>query len=150
MTTFDLPDLGEGLQEAEIVTWHVAEGDTVAVDDLSIDIGDGECSQGKGGECNSEVVGGQEHEPGGGGDRGCRHSYGDYRRSGQGGPNRTQPADQGGQSDCQRHGYDRSASEQSDERQPVGGAWLHRKLHGKERDHHQRSDAGYVLHVANR
>ena len=32
MTIFKLPDLGEGLQEAEIVTWHVKAGDTVAVD----------------------------------------------------------------------------------------------------------------------
>lgn len=32
MRTFNLPDLGEGLQEAEIVTWHVKEGDTVKVD----------------------------------------------------------------------------------------------------------------------
>ncbi|MBT8144377.1 MAG: 2-oxo acid dehydrogenase subunit E2 [Gammaproteobacteria bacterium] len=32
MSTFNLPDLGEGLPEAEIVTWHVAEGDTVKVD----------------------------------------------------------------------------------------------------------------------
>lgn len=32
MTTFNLPDLGEGLPEAEIVTWHVAEGDRVSVD----------------------------------------------------------------------------------------------------------------------
>src|SRR5690242_4962437 len=32
MTTFNLPDLGEGLQEAEIVAWHVAEGDHVVVD----------------------------------------------------------------------------------------------------------------------
>jgi pyruvate dehydrogenase E2 component (dihydrolipoamide acetyltransferase) len=30
--TFNLPDLGEGLQEAEIVTWHVAEGERVEVD----------------------------------------------------------------------------------------------------------------------
>ena len=30
--TFNLPDLGEGLQEAEIVTWHVAEGQRVDVD----------------------------------------------------------------------------------------------------------------------
>jgi 2-oxoisovalerate dehydrogenase E2 component (dihydrolipoyl transacylase) len=30
--TFSLPDLGEGLTEAEIVQWLVAEGDTVAVD----------------------------------------------------------------------------------------------------------------------
>jgi len=30
--TFHLPDLGEGLPEAEIVAWHIAEGDTVAVD----------------------------------------------------------------------------------------------------------------------
>jgi 2-oxoisovalerate dehydrogenase E2 component (dihydrolipoyl transacylase) len=32
MTTFNLPDLGEGLREAEIVAWHVAEGDHVVVD----------------------------------------------------------------------------------------------------------------------
>ena len=32
MRTFALPDLGEGLQEAEIVSWHVAEGDHVVVD----------------------------------------------------------------------------------------------------------------------
>ncbi len=32
MTTFNLPDLGEGLPEAEIVTWHVKEGDRIATD----------------------------------------------------------------------------------------------------------------------
>ena len=32
MRIFKLPDLGEGLQEAEIVTWHVKAGDTVALD----------------------------------------------------------------------------------------------------------------------
>lgn len=32
MSTFSLPDLGEGLQEAEIVSWHVVEGDHVVVD----------------------------------------------------------------------------------------------------------------------
>jgi 2-oxoisovalerate dehydrogenase E2 component (dihydrolipoyl transacylase) len=32
MTTFNLPDLGEGLPEAEIVAWHVKEGDVVEVD----------------------------------------------------------------------------------------------------------------------
>ena len=32
MTRFNLPDLGEGLQEAEIVRWHVAVGDRVSVD----------------------------------------------------------------------------------------------------------------------
>jgi len=32
MKTFNLPDLGEGLQEAEIVNWHVREGDAVKVD----------------------------------------------------------------------------------------------------------------------
>jgi pyruvate dehydrogenase E2 component (dihydrolipoamide acetyltransferase) len=32
MTTFNLPDLGEGLPEAEIVAWHVKEGDRVEVD----------------------------------------------------------------------------------------------------------------------
>ena len=30
MKIFTLPDLGEGLQEAEIVTWHVNSGDQVA------------------------------------------------------------------------------------------------------------------------
>jgi pyruvate dehydrogenase E2 component (dihydrolipoamide acetyltransferase) len=32
MKTFDLPDLGEGLQEAEIVNWHVGPGDQVVAD----------------------------------------------------------------------------------------------------------------------
>jgi len=33
MKTFMLPDLGEGLPEAEIVTWHVKEGDQIKVDE---------------------------------------------------------------------------------------------------------------------
>ncbi|WP_299649205.1 dihydrolipoamide acetyltransferase family protein [uncultured Tateyamaria sp.] len=32
MTVFTLPDLGEGLQEAEIVAWHVSQGDHVITD----------------------------------------------------------------------------------------------------------------------
>ncbi|WP_010525818.1 biotin/lipoyl-containing protein, partial [Nesterenkonia sp. F] len=32
MTTFDLPDLGEGLTEATLLTWLVSEGDTIVVD----------------------------------------------------------------------------------------------------------------------
>ena len=32
MTAFILPDLGEGLREAEVVAWHVAAGDHVVVD----------------------------------------------------------------------------------------------------------------------
>jgi pyruvate dehydrogenase E2 component (dihydrolipoamide acetyltransferase) len=32
MTTFNLPDLGEGLAEAEIVRWHVSVGDAVTAD----------------------------------------------------------------------------------------------------------------------
>jgi 2-oxoisovalerate dehydrogenase E2 component (dihydrolipoyl transacylase) len=32
MITFTLPDLGEGLQEAELVAWHVSEGDHVVAD----------------------------------------------------------------------------------------------------------------------
>jgi 2-oxoisovalerate dehydrogenase E2 component (dihydrolipoyl transacylase) len=32
MRRFNLPDLGEGLSEAEIVTWHVSAGDHVVVD----------------------------------------------------------------------------------------------------------------------
>jgi len=38
MTTFNLPDLGEGLPEAEIVTWHVAVGDSVRTDDLLVSV----------------------------------------------------------------------------------------------------------------
>ncbi len=38
MTTFNLPDLGEGLPDAESVTWHVAEGDTVKTDDLLVSV----------------------------------------------------------------------------------------------------------------
>lgn len=36
--TFILPDLGEGLTEAEIVNWLVAEGDTVVVDQPIIEV----------------------------------------------------------------------------------------------------------------
>lgn len=36
--TFVLPDVGEGLTEAEIVSWHVAPGDTVAVNDVIVEI----------------------------------------------------------------------------------------------------------------
>ena len=32
MKTFRLPDLGEGLQQAEVAAWHVRENDDVAVD----------------------------------------------------------------------------------------------------------------------
>src|SRR5882724_235333 len=32
ITTFNLPDLGEGLAEAEIVKWHVQPGERVKVD----------------------------------------------------------------------------------------------------------------------
>ncbi len=38
MTTFYLPDLGEGLPDAEIVSWHVAEGDSVKTDDLLVSV----------------------------------------------------------------------------------------------------------------
>ncbi len=36
--TFVLPDVGEGLTEAEIVTWHVSEGDEVQVNDVLVEI----------------------------------------------------------------------------------------------------------------
>ena len=35
---FLLPDLGEGLTEAEIVAWRVTEGDEVGVDDVVVDV----------------------------------------------------------------------------------------------------------------
>jgi len=38
MTTFNLPDLGEGLPDAEIVEWHVAEGDTIKIDDPLVSV----------------------------------------------------------------------------------------------------------------
>jgi pyruvate dehydrogenase E2 component (dihydrolipoamide acetyltransferase) len=38
MPAFLLPDLGEGLTEAEIVTWHVQAGDTVTVDQLIVEV----------------------------------------------------------------------------------------------------------------
>jgi len=36
--TFMLPDLGEGLTEAEVVEWHVAEGDQVQVDQIVVTV----------------------------------------------------------------------------------------------------------------
>jgi 2-oxoisovalerate dehydrogenase E2 component (dihydrolipoyl transacylase) len=33
-----MPDVGEGLTEADILTWHVAPGDTVAVNQILVEI----------------------------------------------------------------------------------------------------------------
>jgi 2-oxoisovalerate dehydrogenase E2 component (dihydrolipoyl transacylase) len=38
MKYFKLPDLGEGLTEAEIVEWHIKAGDTVKVDQLMVSV----------------------------------------------------------------------------------------------------------------
>lgn len=38
MSVFNLPDLGEGLPDAEIVTWHVSIGDEVKTDDLLVSV----------------------------------------------------------------------------------------------------------------
>ncbi|MFF2031650.1 dihydrolipoamide acetyltransferase family protein [Arthrobacter sp. NPDC058192] len=38
LNKFNLPDVGEGLTEAEIVSWKVKEGDTVAVNDVLCEI----------------------------------------------------------------------------------------------------------------
>ncbi|MEX0737833.1 MAG: dihydrolipoamide acetyltransferase family protein [Pseudohongiella sp.] len=38
MRYFKLPDLGEGLQEAEIVEWHIKAGDTVAEDQVILSV----------------------------------------------------------------------------------------------------------------
>ena len=38
MTTFNLPDLGEGLPEAEIVSWHIKEGDTIRTDQPMVSV----------------------------------------------------------------------------------------------------------------
>ncbi len=38
MREFRLPDVGEGLTEAEVLTWHVAPGDTVTVNQVLVEI----------------------------------------------------------------------------------------------------------------
>ena len=38
MKQFKLPDLGEGLQEAEIVEWHIQSGDSVELDQLLVSV----------------------------------------------------------------------------------------------------------------
>ena len=35
---FNLPDVGEGLTEAEIVSWKIAEGDSVSVNQIIVEI----------------------------------------------------------------------------------------------------------------
>src|SRR5690348_2152063 len=38
MKQFKLPDVGEGLTEAEIVSWKVKEGDTVEINEILVEI----------------------------------------------------------------------------------------------------------------
>jgi 2-oxoisovalerate dehydrogenase E2 component (dihydrolipoyl transacylase) len=38
LSVFNLPDLGEGLTEAEIINWRVGEGDQVQVDDVVVEV----------------------------------------------------------------------------------------------------------------
>ena len=38
MSEFKLPDVGEGLTEAEIVTWKVKVGDVIKVNDIVVEI----------------------------------------------------------------------------------------------------------------
>lgn len=38
MPTFKLPDIGEGVQEGEIVKWNVSEGDTVRKEDIIVEV----------------------------------------------------------------------------------------------------------------
>ncbi|MER3394212.1 MAG: biotin/lipoyl-containing protein, partial [Microcella pacifica] len=38
VSEFPLPDVGEGLTEAEIVSWHVKPGDTVTVNQVLVEI----------------------------------------------------------------------------------------------------------------
>ena len=38
MPDFKLPDVGEGLTEAEIVTWKVQVGDVIAINDIVVEI----------------------------------------------------------------------------------------------------------------
>ena len=35
---FKLPDIGEGVVEGEVVTWHVSVGDSVSEDDPIVDV----------------------------------------------------------------------------------------------------------------
>ena len=35
---FKLPDIGEGVVEGEVVTWHVSIGDSVSEDDPIVDV----------------------------------------------------------------------------------------------------------------
>jgi len=38
MPDFPLPDLGEGLEEAEVIAWHVKVGDRVAIDQVIVEV----------------------------------------------------------------------------------------------------------------
>jgi len=38
MYQFQLPDIGEGVVEAEVIAWHVAEGDDVALDQVLVEL----------------------------------------------------------------------------------------------------------------
>ena len=42
---FKLPDVGEGLTEADIVAWHVQPGDRVEVNQVIVEIGRASCRE---------------------------------------------------------------------------------------------------------
>ena len=38
MYRFELPDIGEGVVEAEVIEWKVAEGDAIAIDQVFVEL----------------------------------------------------------------------------------------------------------------
>ncbi|SRR5229473_4306135 len=55
MRQFNLPDLGEGLEEAEIVAWHVNQGDHVVTDQPLVSGGDRQ-GRGRGALARTKLV----------------------------------------------------------------------------------------------
>ena len=63
MTTFNLPDLGEGLAEAEIVRWHIKVGDQIKVDQPMVAVETAKAVvEVEDGRCASEFVQGVKKE----------------------------------------------------------------------------------------
>ena len=64
LQTFSMPDVGEGLTEAEVLSWHVAVGETLTVNQVMVEIETAKAAVGSGGAGESVAAAGSGPDAG--------------------------------------------------------------------------------------